>query len=231
MLALGARMGTCVRAPAPRDDVLGKPQGALASWSKGGLWWQRLGRWRTTTRWTTRPAPTRDAVAATADSQPPHSYPTPAPTLLRLHQRHGIASARGRAHAHAHAQHAGDVHDGHGTLKMWDVASATCQWSRAHGPVVVSMAWAPNGWHVASGSCIGKSIRVWETRHFRRVPQCLLRQRVSATFAVPTGGTLLYQDLMHFVYGCNDVNGGAVALRRLVLPDELFKMVCLYMTG
>ena len=37
MLALGARMGTSVRAPAPRDDVLGKAQGALANWSRGAM--------------------------------------------------------------------------------------------------------------------------------------------------------------------------------------------------
>ena len=30
MLALGARMGTSIRAPAPRDDVLGKTQGAFS---------------------------------------------------------------------------------------------------------------------------------------------------------------------------------------------------------
>jgi len=116
--------------------------------------------------------------------------------------------------------------DRNGILKVWDALSGECLMTRKQGICTVScVAWSPDGFRVATGS--DEILKIWETRRFRRVLHCMLRRRAGTGMAaVSTNVTEKQKRLFEFVYGLPYV---AAAVGLPVLPDELFKVVCVYL--
>ena len=86
------------------------------------------------------------------------------------------------------------------------------------------MALSTCGKHIVSGSR-DKTIKFWDARHYRRVPHCLIRNRVRATqAAVSADVPLLTRQLLAYVYGNDDGDGET-------LLDDLFPLVIQFLVG
>ena len=111
------------------------------------------------------------------------------------------------------------------TVKLWDLASGACVRTLAgHWDTVYSATYSPDGRHLVSGSQ-DDTIKIWDGRHYRRVPHCLIRNRVRATqAAVSADVPLLQRQLLTYVY-CNDDGDGETLL------DDLFPLVIQFLVG
>ena len=97
-----------------------------------------------------------------------------------------------------------------------------------HAQGCSAVALSSDGRHIVSGS-LDATIKVWDGKHYRRVPHVLIRSRVQSTHATPTEGSLREQQLLHFIYGCNTAEDAA--LGRRVLPHGTFPRVVKFLTG
>ena len=92
------------------------------------------------------------------------------------------------------------------------------------------MAVSLDGRHIVSASFDG-DIKIWDTRHFRRLPHCLIRQRVRATYAAPLADlSLRTRELYHFVYCRNDPDVPK-ELHMRVIPARGFALVIKHLVG
>ena len=108
-----------------------------------------------------------------------------------------------------------------------------------HSDLVWSVAVSPDGARIVSGGA-DRTVKIWPMRHGRRIPHCLLRQRVVAAHATAHGDLdrqltvherrlYLERQLYNFVYGgCNDNDADD---DEKLLPDGLFALFCEFLVG
>jgi len=74
------------------------------------------------------------------------------------------------------------------------------------------------------------TIKIWDARHYRRVPHVLIRTRVRAHLATPADGPLLERQLLHFVY-CRNNPDVPSAEHWAVIPSAAFRLVVQSLVG
>ena len=82
----------------------------------------------------------------------------------------------------------------------------------------------------ANGLSHDNTIKIWDARHYRRVPHVLIRSRARATLATPADGPLLERQLLHYVY-CRNNPDLPSAEHWAVIPSGAFRLVIKFLVG
>ena len=110
------------------------------------------------------------------------------------------------------------------------MASGVCvRTLEGHTRSIYSVAVSTCGKHIVSGSS-DNTVKVWDGRHYRRVPHALICSRVRATLATPADGPLLERQLLHYVY-CRNNPDLPSAEHWAVIPSAAFRLVIKFLVG